>query len=361
MKVLFVTGALGGGGAERVIVNLINTFENKGINTAAITVFSNKTTYQIDKRATIIHLKNNIKLPVFNRINSIIQIIRIIKQQKPDVVISFVDQVNILTSVSFLFIKNKIKLILSERNDPYVEPNSPRQRKIRDWAYMKADGVVYQTIGEKEYFNTIVSPRVPQIIIENPLKPNLPSYQPDKITNVFIAAGRLYHQKNYKMMIDAFEMVVKSGRIGYKLKIYGQGDLQDELTQYISVKKLDDYISLEGFSEDIHSVMATSAGYLLSSDYEGISNSMAEALAIGVPVVTTDYPSGGARMYVEDGVSGYLVKCGDTEGFANAICSIIDCKEKSINMGKTASERMRKLKASDIAQKWEEFIMSVIK
>ena len=105
--------------------------------------------------------------------------------------------------------------------------------------------------------------------------------------------------------------------------------------------------------------MASSAGYLLSSDYEGISNSMVEALAIGVPVISTNYPSGGASMYIENNVSGLLVKCGDCEEFAKAICYIIENKQAAIKMGRIASDRMKCLTVSNIANKWEEFITKI--
>lgn len=359
MKILFVTGALGGGGAERVIVNLINNFENKGIRTTSLTVFSDSMSYSIDERAKIVHLKT-LKVPFVNRMFSIAQLVYYIYRNRPDAVISFVDQVNILTAVAFLFIYGKTKLVLSERNDPYAEPNSPQQRKIRDWAYKKADGIVYQTAGEMEYFKDIISTTVPQTVIENPIKPGLPTCQGNLESKVFIAAGRLYPQKNYKMMIDAFQKVVTSGHSDYMLHIYGRGEMETELNQYIKDKHMEENIYIKGFSNNIHNIMAKSAGYLLSSDYEGISNSMIEALAIGVPVVTTDYPSGGASMYVVDGETGYLVKCGDTETFASSINSIIENRKEAYTMGAKASAILRKLDSETISNKWCDFIVKLL-
>ena len=360
MRILFVTGAIGGGGAERVLCNLSNQFVKRNIEVDIATVFSDKTTYQLDGKVVLHHLRF-ISTPFINRFYSIIQLRKLIVRLKPDVVVSFLDQISILMGVVYIIPIKSSKLVFSERNDPSVEPTSRRQRKIRDWAYRKACGVVYQTDGEMKYFENKLPQNTLQTVIENPIKPGLPHYNASFDSKIFIAAGRLYHQKNYRMMIDAFYKVVRKGYKEYRLHIYGKGELSNELNEYISSLSMENYIKIYDFSNEIHKLMSESAGYLLSSDYEGISNSMLEALAIGVPVVSTDYPSGGARMYIKKGETGYLVNCGDSDAFANAIIDIISSRSHAIEMAEHASIRMKNLTVDNITTQWVDFLENVIK
>ena len=107
-------------------------------------------------------------------------------------------------------------------------------------------------------------------------------------------------------MIDAVALVNKMGVI-CNLDIYGEGPLRKELQQYINSKNLKDIIKLQGFSHDIHEEMLKSAAFVISSDYEGISNSMIEALALGIPSVVTDCPCGGARMVINNYKNGVYI------------------------------------------------------
>ena len=102
--------------------------------------------------------------------------------------------------------------------------------------------------------------------------------------------------------------------------------------------------------------MRDAACFVISSDYEGISNSMIEALAIGIPVVATDCPVGGARMYIKDGVSGRIVPCGDKKAFAEAMQAAITDRKKAVEWGENASHIRECLKAKDVAIMWREFI-----
>jgi glycosyltransferase involved in cell wall biosynthesis len=111
---------------------------------------------------------------------------------------------------------------------------------------------------------------------------------------------------------------------------------------------------------DVLDVVKDCAMFVSSSDYEGLSNSMLEAMAIGLPCVCTDCLGGGARELIKDGENGLLVPTKDAKALAEAMCSMVDDKELSKRCSDNASKIREELSAEYIADKWHEYIESVI-
>lgn len=352
-KIVFVIGIMGNGGAERVIANLSNLFSVKKYQIDIITIFGSRQDYQLNKNIKVhpIICKNNIRL--LRPIERIFLIRKLIKEINPNVVVSFLADVNVHTILAMKGLG--IKLIVSERNDPRNDPQQSWIRKIRDVVYKKVDGIVFQTLDAKKYFDKILSHKTKSEIIENPLKENLPFYEGSNESREFITACRLNPQKNLYLMLDSLKKVNEEG-VPCSLKIYGDGPLKKELNQYILDNNLSSIVALCGFEKNIHEKMKVAAGFIISSDYEGISNSMLEALAIGVPVIATDCPVGGARMYIKNGISGYLVPCRNVELLTKAIKDVLSDRENAIQMGKNATLIRDRLAVDVIANKWIEFI-----
>jgi len=110
----------------------------------------------------------------------------------------------------------------------------------------------------------------------------------------------------------------------YSLVIYGQGNEREKLEQMIREQGLEGKILMPGFASDIHEKMREAAMFVSSSNYEGISNSMLEAMAMGVPTVVTDCPVGGARLMIQNGVNGVLVPVGDAEAMYRGMKKVIE-------------------------------------
>ncbi len=353
MKITFVIGVMGNGGAERVIANLSNEFVLYGWDVNIITIYGSRQDYELDKRVSVRNIICRCPVRLLRPFERIFTIRKYIKEENPDVVISFLADVNIHVILSMLGIRKK--LIVSERNDPQRDPNSKWIRRMRDRLYAKADGIVFQTKDAEAYFDKIIKKRIKTAIIPNPIKDNLPIYNKDTKSNQFITACRLNKQKNLPLMIDALKTLIDNG-IDVRLNIYGEGPERKNLEAYIDSLGMSNEVSLCGFANDIHEKMQDAACFVISSDYEGISNSMIEALAIGIPVVATDCPVGGARMYIKDGVSGRIVPCGDKKAFAEAMQAAITDRKKAIEWGENASQIRGYLKAKDIALMWKDFI-----
>ena len=166
-----------------------------------------------------------------------------------------------------------------------------------------------------------------------------------------MTACRLHPQKNLKMMIDAFAML-EGDYPEYKLVIYGEGVLRQELEDYIGKLNLEGKILLPGFTNNILSEISDCKVYLCSSDYEGISNSMLEAMGMGLPVIATDCPVGGARMMIDNNVNGVLVPVGDSKAMYKEMKRILDDSNFAENLSKHAFEIRNRLPIAKIAEQW---------
>jgi len=356
-SLVFVIGTMGNGGAERVIANLSNQFVQDNINVSIITIYGTLQTYQLNDKVSLCHIVCNSKIKALRPFERMIKMRRIISRISPDIVVSFLADVNIHTLIAL--IGKEIPIIVSERNDPTKSPDAKWIRKLRDALYKRASGVVYQTQETAEYFKRYVPNKIKQTIIANPIKDDLPFYvsRPEKVE--FITACRLNKQKNLHLMINSVKRVLDSGYECF-LNIYGEGPMRQELEAYIDSVGLGEQVRLCGFSDNIHEKMAKATAFIISSDFEGISNSMLEALGIGIPVIATDCPVGGARQYIMNEVNGYLVPCRDVDSMSRAMIDVIENPAKAIKMGKEATKIRKMISTKKIASQWIDFINKVI-
>ncbi len=356
-KITFVIGVMGKGGAERVIANLSNYFVKFGWKIDVIMIYGSRQDYELNPQITLHPILCKNKIRFFRPFERIKVLREKIKSLSPDLVISFLADVNIYTIISLVGLHQK--LVVSERNDPAQDPEQRWMRYLRNNLYKKIDGIVFQTPDAKAYFDDIIPANIPTVIIANPLMEDLPFYDKTTRSTTFITACRLNSQKNLPMMINAVGNLIKEG-LCCNLEIYGEGILHNELQNYIDSKNLSRLVKLCGFSKNIHEIMSTAVGFVISSNYEGISNSMLEALAIGIPVVATDCPVGGAKMYIEDDTRGYLVACNDEIGFTNAMREVLLKRDIAIAKGEKASVIRDVLTIEKISTDWKSFILTVL-
>ena len=146
-----------------------------------------------------------------------------------------------------------------------------------------------------------------------------------------VAAARLNAQKNYPMMLRAFKLFLGTHK-DYVLHIYGDGDKRDSLIDLAKTLNISDSVVFEGNVPDLHERIKSARMFVLSSDYEGILNSLLEALAMGLPSISTDCPCGGSRLLIEDGVSGFLTPINDEVVFSNAMKKIAESTDLAISL-----------------------------
>lgn len=351
MRILFTIGTLGGGGAERNVSLLANELAKRGYEVGILTIWGDEQVYELDERITYMPINPPSGNKLWRFFKQLSGIRPAIKKYKPDLVISFLADVNAFVLLMSRFMKCKV--IVSERNDPHIDPTIPVFRMLRKIAYSFADGFVFQTPDARDYFSKTIKYK-PVTIIPNPVRKDLPQHV-DNNSKVIITACRLTPQKNLSMLIDAFEKIVEKYS-DYKLHIYGEGEQQIELQRYIEEKNLQHCIQLKGFDKNVCDRINEAQIFALSSNYEGMSNSMLEALAMGMPTVVTDCPIGGARMMIQNGENGILVPVGDTVSMADALLTLVEDEEKRKKLSQNAQRLRSDNSIEKITEKWISFI-----
>ena len=344
-EICFFLPELSAGGAERVVCNLANYYVSRGYKVYILLIQNRICEYSLDKNVEIIVLPNN-KSRFFKIFTRIKFVRRFLKTHKNCVLVSFLFRALMYAWISTRFIKNK--WIVSERNDPNQTPLKPFHRFLRTTAFNFAEVCVFQTEDAKNCFHKKARKR--GVVIPNPIYP----IEQKRISNqskIIVNACRLVPQKNLRLLIDAFVIISKEFP-EYKLKIYGEGPEKQILNKYISDNKLSQSVTLEGFCSNINEVFREAELFVSSSNYEGISNTMIEAMEIGVPVICTDCPIGGAKMMIDNRVNGILVPVGNKQSMIDAIRELILNKDFAEKLARNAIKRCEKFRLENIAEKW---------
>ena len=167
-----------------------------------------------------------------------------------------------------------------------------------------------------------------------------------------IAVGRLTYQKGFDRLIDAWKIVNKSYP-DWKLDIFGEGIRQQALNEQIHENGLDGIVTIRPFTSHIKEEYINSSIFALSSNYEGFVLVLLEAMSCGLPCVSFDCPNGPAET-ITDKEDGLLVKNGDIQGFADALCYLIEQEEERKVFGKRAKENVRRYSPENIMPQWKE-------
>lgn len=214
---------------------------------------------------------------------------------------------------------------------------------------LKSDAIVCLTSGDAKEYKTARRIEVIPNFIDKPK-----SYVKDYAVKHAVAVGRLEHQKGFDRLISCWKAAVKT-RPGWRLDIYGEGPLRDELQRQIDSFRLQETIKLRGTCADITDRYALYSLHLMTSRYEGQGIVLIEAQAAGLPSVVFDYEYGAADI-VTDGVNGFLVPQNDTKTFTNRLVQIMDSENLRAKFGTEAKENVKTFFTENIMWKWEEFI-----
>lgn len=352
MKIGIIKGDMSlGGGGERVATTLANYFAKNG-HDVTLYYYSEGMKFDLDKKVRAIHIGQNNTNWFGRKIYRIIGIRKYLKHDDLDALITLGWADSIYGAV---FCPKNALFIASERNDPYSEPDFFLFRGLVKWAYHRSDVLVCQTDRAKEYF-----PNENTVVILNPLRPDLPVKYDGTRTKTIVNYCRFTEQKNLPLLIKAFSIFVKSHK-DYCLKIYGEGPLKEQLNQMVCDLNLHDKAEILPFSTNIHETVRTASMYVSSSNYEGLSNSMLEAMAIGMPVICTDCPIGGARMVINNGENGILVPVNNEYELAKAMNKMADNPVFATNCGNKAYMLRDKLSEYNICKCWEKLICENLK
>ena len=393
-KILMVMPVMKGGGAERVASLLLNEFALSGYNCEFLltssdrndiinrdlnsditvsSIFENQKKKSIFIRAaerfSSVLCKPfemlNLRVPAcFARLSFVTQYYNEIKNLKekllkePDaVVISFLQPSVPMTLIAAKNLPNRV--IVSERGNPERLLKKRYGYNFIKKYYQRADAVVFQTNDAKSAYPENISKK--GTVIFNPVNNKLPEPYFGERKKYITTFCRISPEKNLIMLADAFASFVDEYK-DYRLKIIGDAinsaekETLKNLKKHISELGINEKVEFIPFSNEVHKLIIKDAAYVNSSDHEGMSNAMLEAMAIGMPVICTDCPIGGANAVIQSGKNGILTEVGNANEMCEAMKKIANDKEFADELSRNAAKIRYDLSLENTAKKWMELL-----
>lgn len=278
MKIVFVIPDMPGGGTERVVALLSNEYAKKGHSVSIMLFAGKQTAYALDDRIEVISMAGASSGSLRIRLKRLKNMREYFKKKKGCLIYSFSTIGTGFVVLSTIGLSRN--MLVSERTDP----NSCNHKPYRNFFYRFAKVLVCQTKEAAESFPGYLKKKT--VVIPNPVdSKGLPEVCRGEREKKVVSVGRLEYPKNQELLVEAFEEFYKKFP-EYKLHFYGKGSKEKILREMAAAKHLEDAVVFHGFCADAAVQIADSAMFILSSDYEGVSNSMAEAMAMGIPVRT---------------------------------------------------------------------------
>lgn len=345
----FLMGIPSLGGGERILFTLVNSLLTKGYNISIYSWEKGWVTYKKDI-AFELHLLNEPPIGLYGKYRAVAELLRELK--KHDRLDCFVIFNLALAEIGvFPAKKLKIPVLLSERVDPWHLPQNKIHRLLRRILYSVADGVVFQTKAVQSYFGGKGK------IIPNPIMDdNLPYVLPENRSKEIVAVGRLSEEKNFEMLIKAFS---KLAMLDYKLIIYGDGPLRSDICSLIERLSLSDRVILKGKVQRVVDYISNADIFVMSSNYEGMPNALIEAMALGIPSISTDFRSGAAKELINNGENGLLIPINDLEALHQALTTLLSDDELKYRLGRNALKIRQSNNKNMIIEKWIDYISQI--
>ena len=346
-NITFCIPSLNGGGAEKVTMLLANELCERGwVVTFLMSRIEGPFLERLNKNVHLISLGNkNISKNVF-------VIAQYLRERKPSIFYSSMTYVNVIAGLAIILANYRGNIIFSEHSNLSTRnKNNPGilSRVITLLAkavYKRADVIVCVSEGVKKDLNTVFPDLKNVKVIFNPIE-NFHTPKREFNNNVFriISMGRIDKEKNFTLLIQAFSIVLKKcSGLGKKLELFilGEGYEKEKLKLLIKDLQLDENVVLPGFVNNPAEILASSDLFVLSSNREGFGNVIVEALSCGLPIISTDCPSGPSEI-LKGGKYGKLIPVNDIESMANAII-------ETITIGaEISTPQERRLRAKDFS------------
>lgn len=362
-KIAFHLNCLTHGGAERVVTNLAGRFADAGYEVVIATEWIDDNEYELNPKVRRVNIgltsEDENKRRLYKYVRRIKYLHDFMIQEKPDVLVAFA---KLALFRALMACKGTgVPVVISVRIDPRTDYVGFRNTFLIKRYMGRAAGAVFQTEEAKSFFPK----RLQQIstVILNPLTPKyIETPDADHRDKVIVNAARIVDFKNQEMLVYAFADVFKK-HPDYSLKIYGpdSGDgTLERLKDAIKKTGMEEHVQLMGQSDSLEKDLRCAAVFAYPSNYEGMPNSLMEAMALGLPCVATDCPCGGPRELISDGVNGLLIPVGDKEALTDKICWMIDNPDKAEALGANARKIKEVASLDAVYDKWRSYLENVI-
>ncbi len=354
IRVIFFLPSLEAGGTERGVVNLANNIDSQKY---CVSILLGKLEGDFIKEVRsgikITNLNASLSLSLF------FSLMRYFKTQKPDIFISAFPRVNVICLLAKIFSGSSVKIIITEHSVfsmlPVIAKTSFRRLVARffmpamvRFLYPKADAIVcvsrgiasdlIKSVKTQTDIKVIYNPVINDSIYQLSLDPVNHLWFINQDIPVIVAVGRLVDCKDYPNLFKAFKLVLE--KKSARLVILGDGPEKEKLVNLANQMGLSNNIAFLGFKSNPFKYMKQSSVFVLSSLQEGFGNVIIEAMACGVPVVSTDCPVGPGEI-IENSKNGILVPVGDEKKMATVILELLNdslLSEKLVSEGRKRAE-----------------------
>ncbi|MGO4925512.1 glycosyltransferase [Streptococcus alactolyticus] len=352
-KVLFLIDKFHYSGAAKAMQLVSNGLAETGEFRIAIAAFiESKPAYDVNDSIEILVGPKRSSNKVLKYFSPIFVVRDFIKKEKPDCVVAFLNNASFYVLMARLGLKSKV--IVCERCDPYNEVTKSLSFMRR--FFPLADGAVFQLKGAQQYYKKLLNKSVviPNIVeLENLEIPAKKFAERENEINVFTRLE--IKQKRQDVLLKAFQ-IIHGSHPEVTLNIYGDGPDRTELEKLAAELKLTESVKFKGVTKEANKILSRSKMTILTSDYEGIPNGVIEALAIGIPVVSTNTSPGGAELLIENGVNGYIVPTGDYEGIAQAAIKLLDNPDIADMFSDNSVESVKRFTKEKIVPLWKDYL-----
>jgi glycosyltransferase involved in cell wall biosynthesis len=371
VKALFFIPSLEGGGAERVMVEILRYINRESIKPVLVLLYPYENSpYReyIPKglRVIVVQRKSDSS---FNKIRQCAAFLKAVFREKPHIIVSMLTHSNIMAiSAKLLFRK---RVIIGEHNT-LSEVTKTKEGRRMLWFpttalvkifYRFADKIIAVSEGVKtdlvEKFN-ILPGNVD--VIHNPIDlKRISELCNNSIEHVFfregvpviVSVGRLVPQKGYDILLKAFSNVIKE--MDARLIILGEGPEKEVLLRLAQDLFIIEKVFFAGFQNNPYKFISKADVFVLSSRYEGLPMVLLEAMACDTPVVSTDCKSG-PREIVQNNICGLLVHTDDMDALSTAILKLLRDKALRERFSISAKQRVKNFAIEKITSEYEKII-----
>ncbi len=365
---LFISSNLGGGGAERALLDILNHLDRSQF-TPHLALFQREGVFldQLAADIPVYEIQPDDR-GFFRRNWQRARALQgLCEKIQPALVMSVKWQVNQAVLLSLKPWKSNLPIIINEQEPPSAS-SDPKRRKmwpLVKWVYRWADQTIVITQGIAREFTRdlgIASEKIS--VIHNPLDlGNLRQRVEDPLPlevgdrPIILSIGRLAPEKNQPLLLKAFSLILKSRPAA--LILLGDGPERENLESLALDLGISHDVKFMGFQPNPYPYLAQADIFALTSRYEGFGNVILEALASGVPVVATDCPYG-PREILLDGKYGLLVPMDDVQALAEAILDLLDQPKKRARLSRSGRIRAKDFSIETIIPQYEDLFRKVI-
>lgn len=344
MKILVALSSLYSGGAERVACTLAEAWTARGDEVVLLATFSGKghCFYPLPDRVRVVYLADLVGTQVRslrNRLQRLSAYRRMLREEKPDVIVSFLPGVNVASVLASRGLG--IPLIACERTDPVAWPMPLWKKRLYGAVYRQADMLTVQTESVAQRLPAVFSGLKSVRVVPNPVPLPVQDYVPGPgaahapgVRRRLVAMGRLSEEKQFDLLIEVFADLARR-RTEWDLVIYGEGPLKDRLQAQAAQSGLCGRVTLAGETTSPWPELARSDVFVMTSRIEGFPNALLEAMALGLPCAVFDCQSG-PREITREGSDALLIPLNDRKELTAALDRLMTDPIRRLTLGMQA-------------------------